>query len=817
MAYSLTILEEELKNRVRNDYFSDFENALIIGKIDFCISQKILDIDYSFFWAEAKKGKSHNIYESFIQLILTIGKARTFDSYSPPVFLGAFDAEKIAFLEYHYIMDVFSKNDFNWNVAPSDHTTKEFQNLNRLLQQDLQKHIIIYFFDTDSKEIRQFINDNFKVGRLSANKIAITKNNFVSIYYKWREQVKSSINMNWEEAKKYLILDADFYLADILSVDNISIKEKLSVVLRKDNYEYLKMFDILGNPQSSSVHFKDNQIAHTQFWNKYTRPPKEEFWDYIIERRDLLVEQDIRERKGAFYTPLKWVELSQQYMADYFGDDYQDEYYIWDCAAGTGNLLNGLTNKYKIFASTIDQADVDVLKERSSKARTLLEENIFQFDFLNDSFDKCPTELQNIIKDEEKRKKLIVYINPPYAEATSSKSIVNKENYHKKGVSGKNSYVYTTYSELLGRGVNELFVQFLIRIYKEMKGATIAQFSTLKIVMSANFVDFRNNFNSTLEKLFIVPANTFDNVKGNFPIGFFIWDTKSNNAQKDIIIADVYDANGKFICYKHIVSPKKNGFIINWIQTQYDKINERIAYLVRGASDFQNNNIVFITISPSRSVLKKSMTNDITVNNLIENCIFYTVRHVIESTWMNNRDQFLFPLNTWKRDEYFKNDCLVYTLFNNNIQSEHGVNHWIPFTEQEVEPRKAFTSHFMTDYMKGKLKLKASAKTAQGSLLAENTASRVPAAPLVFSDEARAVFDAGRELWKYYHSKPDSNPDAALYDIKEYFQGRNEKGRMNNVSTDERYNELMDTLRARLKILAAKIEPKVYEHGFLLR
>lgn len=57
MSYSTMILEEELKNRVRNDYFSNFENALIIGKIDFCISQKLLGADYSFLWAEAKKRK----------------------------------------------------------------------------------------------------------------------------------------------------------------------------------------------------------------------------------------------------------------------------------------------------------------------------------------------------------------------------------------------------------------------------------------------------------------------------------------------------------------------------------------------------------------------------------------------------------------------------------------------------------------------------------------------------------------------------------------------------------------------------------------
>ena len=123
----------------------------------------------------------------------------------------------------------------------------------------------------------------------------------------------------------------------------------------------------------------------------------------------------------------------------------------------------------------------------------------------------------------------------------------------------------------------------------------------------------------------------------------------------------------------------------------------------------------------------------------------------------------------------------------------------------------------MTDYIKGKFKPEASSKLTQGSLIADNTESRVPTEPLVFSDEAKAVFDAGRELWKYYHSQPNANPNAALYDIKEHFQGRNAKGRMNNSSKDEKYNELMDNLRAKLKILAAKIEPKVYEHGFLLK
>ena len=51
--------------------------------------------------------------------------------------------------------------------------------------------------------------------------------------------------------------------------------------------------------------------------------------------------------------------------------------------------------------------------------------------------------------------------------------------------------------------------------------------------------------------------------------------------------------------------------------------------------------------------------------------------------------------------------------------------------------------------------------------------------------------------------------------IREYFQGRNDKGIMNSKSDNETYNELIGNLRSMLKILIKKIEPKVYEYGFL--
>jgi hypothetical protein len=85
----------------------------------------------------------------------------------------------------------------------------------------------------------------------------------------------------------------------------------------------------------------------------------------------------------------------------------------------------------------------------------------------------------------------------------------------------------------------------------------------------------------------------------------------------------------------------------------------------------------------------------------------------------------------------------------------------------------------------------------------------------VFSKTAQAVFNAGRELWRHYHKQPKCDVNASLYDIREHFQGRDAKGKMNVKSGDEIYNGLIGGLRAALKTLAQKIEPKVYEHGFL--
>lgn len=546
-------------------------------------------------------------------------------------------------------------------------------------------------------------------------------------------------------------------------------------------------------------------MAHTQFWNKYERPPKEAYWDYIIERRDLLVPQDVRERKGSFFTPQIWVELSQTYLADVLGEDWQDEYYVWDCAAGTGNLLAGLTNKYNIWASTLDKQDVEVMRDRINNGTNLLDDHVFQFDFLNDDFGKLPKPLQEVLNNPEKRKKLIIYINPPYAEASNKKTLAG-------GIEGnrgvEQSLTNKKYAKYLGQGNAELFVQFLTRIYFEIPDCLIAEFSKLKIISGPHFIDFRRFFKAKYLKGFIVPANTFDNVKGQFPIGFMMWDT----AQKEqimSILTDVYEKNGAKIESKTFHSYDDSQYMNEWVKPfrADPKKNQLIGKFPFKGNDFQNQNMIQLV---HHKMDYNTEAGQFLVNqkNVMQACVYLAVKKAIPASWLNDRDQFLAPNQGWETDIMFQSNCLAFVLFTNNIQSRYGTNHWIPFTEHEVNAREKFESNFMSKYISGKVNTEITFDLF-GKI--EKDAQR----PIQFSDEARAVLRAGRNLWTYYHQQPNCNVNASLYDIREHFQGRSESGKMNNKSSDDTYTSLMNELRDELKQLAQKIEYKVYEYGFL--
>ncbi|MGL2440151.1 hypothetical protein ACOWMV_07330 [Helicobacter pylori] len=880
--------EEPLKNQIKAEFFKDKKFLYSGDKIDFMLSYQHSNATLPILWGEAKRGDFDDLDKAFTQLLLTIGRHKLYTHHTPP-YLCAFNAFRMEFIAFNdTITSFFYKSDIDFSIPPSNHNTEGFKHALDAFKAMCKPHNkMVFDFKTQSQECKEFIKNHLNSSHLH-NKIQIDKNNFFTIYQKWLEIVKPTIDINWEAAKTKGILDADYYLADLLSDGDKTIIEKLRTILKSSHYKLNRGVNELGKMDFMEVGFTDNQQAHQEFWSVYERPPQLEFQASILERRDLLVPSDVRERKGAYFTPKIWVEKSQEYLAKALGQDYQEDYIIWDCAGGTGNLLRGLLNKANLYLSTLDHNDVAIVKDLAAKNHLkLLENHVFQFDFLNDDFysEKVPKSLQEILKDKEKLKKLIIYINPPYAEA-GNKSKMSGTGEHKAKVA-RDNLICEKYKNELGKANNEVFAQFFMRIYKELNGVILASFSKLKNLQGSNFKKFREIFKAKFLEGFMVPADTFDNVMGQFPIGFLVWDTSSilpkenplnlggnskEEKQNSNLILDqdnlkdnplkerfclldinapnrkmcsqsrtrtkgtqkhstaapfetplhtvsleIFDSFGGFLgskkIYTHTID--KMLTLADYLQKfQPTKRDTIFGYLDPGRNSFQHQNLVHI------SVIDKSQQSHVKYFPIIATTIllvsvFFSIRHCIKATWQNDRDQFYAPYDdAFQDDSEFKNNCLAFMLFHtqNRITTAQGINHFIPFSENEVGPKERYLSHALLDFLKGGIKEESDSLFLNAKK--ENK-------PLKFSPSASKVFDAGREIYRYYHTQDFTNrpynANASLYDIKEFFQGRNAQGKLNSPAKakDEHYKQLYANLQDALKDLAKEIQPKVYEYGFL--
>nr|WP_240444358.1 nucleoside 5-triphosphatase RdgB (dHAPTP, dITP,XTP-specific) [Helicobacter pylori] len=243
---------------------------------------------------------------------------------------------------------------------------------------------------------------------------------------------------------------------------------------------------------------------------------------------------------------------------------------------------------------------------------------------------------------------------------------------------------------------------------------------------------------------------------------------------------------------------------------------EILGYIDTPTPDFQGSSSVAI-INKKNSSKRHSVYFAIASSNILFGSVFFSIRHCIKATWQNDRDQFYAPYDdTWQDDSEFKNNCLAFMLFHtqNRITTAQGTNHFIPFSEDEVDSKERYLSHALLDFLKGKIKESKESDSLFLNAKKENK-------PLKFSSSASKVFDAGKEIYRYYHTQDFThtpyNANASLYDIKEFFQGRNAQGRLNSPdkAKDEYYKQLYVNLKDALKDLAKEIQPKVYEYGFL--
>jgi hypothetical protein len=766
--------------------------------------KNLIDIQTKEVWFEAKDTGKYSTYAMFTQLLHYVQDALNKGDYVPP-FLCVIDTQKAAIMSTEVVLPFLAKKTIKWGKSASSYTQEALDAVSAFIG----THFVSFKMETHEDEFIGTLKTAIKSGEIVRTQI--TPDNLKQVFDKWVALIGQEIDGIADE--DYALL----FFADIMHDGTVSTHTNLPAELMHKNND--PVFSLGGK-----IYELGSKEGYRRFWAIYHRPPKSEYRDYLLERRDSLIPLNERSFKGAYYTPLAVVDKAYDKLSETLGKNWQKNYIVWDMCCGVGNLEVKHSNHRNIYMSTLDTADIDVMKA----TKTCVAAERFQYDYLNDDItdegtidysltNKVPEGLRKAITDG---KKVLVLINPPYAESTSGDAIVGAGN--KEGVA-KTKFAETA-MEGWGKASNELFMQFLVRIAVEIPMATVAVFSKVKYITAPTLNHFRDRWKARYLGGVVVHSKAFDGLKGNFPIGFLIWKTDMTSKKRfpfTEVVTEVLDKNVNPIGEKGFHNLPKEILLTNWIDRPKTNNQEvvplknaivpatvtkdlrgtrwsdgAIGYMLSGGNDLQHACTQTVIFSSGYGSARGYFINP---TNLWQIAIVFSVRRLIKPTWLNDRDQFLQP--TEPVTDEFKSDCLIWMLFSgSNLTASANdlewndkkwgiINHFIPFTEQEVNAPDRFESDFMVQYLKDKK----------------------------LSNEAKAVLEQGKVLWQAYFAHIDARTirdelklnraDVGWYQIRNALKKRNESGDFTPVS----FKPFEDVYKS----LTEKLQPQIFELGFL--
>jgi len=766
----------------------------------------LVDIQTEEVWFEAKAVSTPPIV-MFAQLFFYLRAARK-RGEPIPAFLAVIDREKAAIMPTEKALALLHDKSIVWPKSGSG-AGKE---LAAQVAPYVQAHIVEYEIAHDEAAFIKAVKDAIRDKKII--RTPITPDNLRQVFDRWVDMIGGELGVT--DPVNYAVL----FFADIMHDGTNEYMSNLPA----------RMLMTAAGPTfllKGKTYELASKRGYQNFWAIYHRPPEAKHRHYLLERRDSLLPVDEQKFKGAYYTPLHIVDKAYDELRATLGEDWQDRYLVWDMCAGVGNLEAKHSNLRNVFMSTLDDADVTIMKSNPAFAGA----EIFQYDYLNDDItdfgeidyslsNKLPPALRRAIADAKEGKKgakpILVLINPPYAEATGGGlAVAMSISSNKEGVA--NTQFARTAMAAYGKATNELFMQFVARLDQEAPTAILAMFSKIKYISTPTLHDFRRVWKAEYLGGFAVHSRVFEGLSGEFPIGFLIWDTGKNAPVRDVT-AGALDDEGNLIGEKTFLNYDTHQLLTDWVRrppangepvvplknaiapatATKDLRGTRwsiraIGWLNCAGNDLQN--------AASKTMLFSSGYGSargffVTPENVWQAAIIFSVRRLIKPTWLNDRDQFLQP--SQPLSEEFKADCLVWMLFNGSNLSAGAdglewkgrdwslVNHFIPFTEAEVGANGRFESDFMARYI----------------------------AALTFSPEARSVLDEGRELWRRFHATQFPRKvrdelklnrlDAGWYQVRRALEAYGDSG-----LTD------FDPFKAAYVVLGEKLRPQVYELGFL--
>jgi hypothetical protein len=307
----------------------------------------LVDIQTKEVWFEAKEASTPPII-MFGQLLVYVRAAQK-RGEPIPAFLAVIDRTKAAIMPTEHALPIFEDKTIDWPKSGSA-AGKE---LAAQIASYVETHYVVYDIASHEEEFIGAVTSAIKEGRII--RTPITPDNLRQVFDKWVDMVGSELGT---------VNPADlavFFFADIMhdgrneAMTNLPARllfngEKPVFLLNGETYELA------------------SERGYRNFWAIYHRPPEQKHRHYLLERRDSLLPLDEQKFKGAYYTPLHIVDKAYEQLVATLGPNWQDRYIVWDMCAGVGNLEAKHSNLRNVYMSTLDQADVTIMKSNPAFA-----------------------------------------------------------------------------------------------------------------------------------------------------------------------------------------------------------------------------------------------------------------------------------------------------------------------------------------------------------------------------------------------------------------------------------------------------------------
>ena len=590
-----------------------------------------------------------------------------------------------------YLLD----NSIDWSFAPSAAAVKNPELFKKLRDDE---EIIPYHFKINRAfKFSDIILKMFKFDEGNLNKMSISIDNIDSVFKEFKENVLKEKGLTTHQ-KVSLFMNI---LLDTDSENNF---------LREDKSLY---YTSVNDIEKVKVNVKRFKSFFNHYQDQYTLKEK----DNLVKICDRLIEDENRRREGAFFTPTAWVNEAHKMIESELGEDWKDEYVVWDCCSGTGNLTRDYKFK-ELYCSTLLQEELDIAKGNNINPEAVH----FKYDFLDldedtlarvkgkikkegnlskfmkisgvkDSDILLPKSLLQALKGN---KKIVFFINPPYGTAGDKST---EKGNHKSGIA-YSSINLVMKTDKIGAASQQLYAQFLYRImlcvekYK-LTNVVLSFYSSPLFLSGGAFKGFRDKFLNTFEYKsgMLFQASRFSNVSNNWGISFTIW---KNNMSKDknnfvVNLKDVVNDKIEKIGEKNIYNLENGIKASDWIReknkgekTHKNCIRMKSAINPRLDEDSRGSDIkgsIGYFHSDSNNVDKNLRlvglySSPFSVGNGLpilpsnyKRCVsLFTARKTIKGNWISNKDEYSAPNTSHPEYNQWNNDTIIYSLFNISSQ-----------------------------------------------------------------------------------------------------------------------------------------------------